>query len=89
MKSHDLKIEHQYFVKVICGLKTFEIRKNDRNFEVDDVLILNEINSDSQLTGEIYHVQITYITDYAQQDGYVVMGIVPIEWSSDLEEEVE
>lgn len=87
MKDHNLKIEHQYFVHVISGLKTFEIRKNDRDFKVDDILILNEIDSDAQLTGRIYHVQITYITDYAQQEGYVVMGIVPFEWSSDLEEE--
>ncbi len=74
---HELKIQPRYFAEVIKGNKTFEIRKNDRNFLIDDVLVLQEYDGD--YTGRTYEVKITYITDYAQQDGYVVMGIVPVE----------
>ena len=55
--------------------KTFEIRKNDRNFKVGDRLMLYEINSKTkQKTGRVLEVQVTYITDYAQKEDYVVMA---------------
>ncbi|WP_375180691.1 DUF3850 domain-containing protein, partial [Enterococcus rotai] len=43
--------------------------------KVGDTLELEEIDDDFEYTGEICYREITYITDYAQQDGYVVMGI--------------
>lgn len=42
MAIHKLKIDSKYFDAVRKGFKTFEIRKNDRNFEVGDKLILQE-----------------------------------------------
>lgn len=75
---HTLKIQSKYFVDVISGLKTFEIRKNDRDYEIGDVLELEEIDTDFEYTGGSCYREVTYITDYAQQDGYIVMGIVPI-----------
>lgn len=45
MKIHELKIWPIYFEKVLSGEKTFELRKNDRDFQVGDVLILKEFNS--------------------------------------------
>ena len=39
---HELKILPQYFEKVLDGSKTFELRKDDRGFEVGDILILKE-----------------------------------------------
>lgn len=76
---HSLKIQSKYFADVVSGLKTFEIRKNDRDYEVGDILELEEIDSDFEYTGNSHYVQVTYITDYAQQDGYVAMGIAPVE----------
>ncbi|WP_438758849.1 DUF3850 domain-containing protein [Enterococcus sp. AZ126] len=32
----------EYFKAVIQGLKNFEIRRNDRNFKVDDIVNLRE-----------------------------------------------
>ncbi len=46
MKIHELKITPHYFEKVVSGEKTFELRKNDRDFQVDDVLILKEWKSE-------------------------------------------
>ncbi|HAP5355197.1 DUF3850 domain-containing protein [Enterococcus faecalis] len=71
---HELKILPEYFEAVVSGDKCFEIRKNDRNYQKGDILRLNEYQ-DGQYTGRFHVVEITYITDYAQQDGYVVLGI--------------
>ncbi|SDN92514.1 Protein of unknown function [Enterococcus faecalis] len=71
---HELKILPEYFEAVVSGDKRFEIRKNDRNYEKGDILRLNEYQY-GQYTGDVHVAEITYITDYAQQDGYVVLGI--------------
>lgn len=71
---HELKILPEYFEAVVSGNKRFEIRKNDRNYKKGDILRLNEYQ-EGQYTGDVHVSEITYITDYAQQDGYVVLGI--------------
>lgn len=78
MKVHKLKIEPQYYDALLLGIKTFEIRKNDRDFKVGDILKLSEYK-DGYYTGGSHRAKIIYITDYAQQEGYVVMGIEPAE----------
>ncbi len=40
MKTHELKLDIKYFDDVKSGKKNFEIRKNDRDFQVGDVLEL-------------------------------------------------
>lgn len=39
MTTHTLKIQKQYADAVLNGTKTFEIRKNDRNFKVGDKIV--------------------------------------------------
>ncbi|MGH1867198.1 ASCH/PUA domain-containing protein [Enterococcus durans] len=85
--THELKILPEYFEAVTSGRKQFEIRKNDRDFKVGDQLILREWGEQYNFfewptlvtwcdyTGNSYKTEITYITDYAQQPGYVVLGI--------------
>ena len=76
---HELKIQIEYFVAVDTKIKNFEIRKNDRDFKVDDKIILREIDSYGRYTGRSAWRKITYITDYAQQENYVVMAIRELE----------
>lgn len=38
MKLHELKIKHEYLVDVSIGIKTFELRKNDRDYQVGDLI---------------------------------------------------
>lgn len=78
MKTHELKILPEYFEAVTSRRKQFEIRKNDRDYKVGDQLILREWDS-VRYTGDSYKAEITYITDYMQRDGYVVLGIRGVE----------
>jgi hypothetical protein len=80
MKIHELKTISSFFECVADGRKPFEIRKNDRNFKVGDVLLLREIEpthsgQNETYTGRMKAVKVTYMTDWNQRPGYVVMGI--------------
>lgn len=83
MKMHELKILPEYFEAVTSGRKKFEIRKNDRDYKVGDLLYLREWNGEN-FTGDSYKAEVTYITDYAQKDGYVVMGIKVLEKENEI-----
>jgi ASC-1-like (ASCH) protein len=73
---HVLKIFPIYFEAVEDGSKTFEIRLNDRNFQIGDVLCLREWGGEKDgYTGREARRVVTYITRFQQQDGYVVMGM--------------
>lgn len=76
---HDLKIYPSYFEPLINGLKPFEIRENrDRNFQIYDVLVLREHDIHGYSGRESIQL-VTYITDYEQKPGYVVMGLRKIQ----------
>lgn len=75
---HKLKIETQYFKQVISGEKTFEIRFNDRNYAVGDLLFLREYFSETgRFSGSVAFVSVTSICDDIRfvKPGYVVMSI--------------
>jgi ASC-1-like (ASCH) protein len=79
--THELKIYKEYFKPVLNGSKTFEIRKNDRHYRVGDRIILSELQDDKKnYTGRYFKGVITYITDYAQKDGYVVFSFRKVDW---------
>lgn len=48
MHLHELKIEKKYFLDVLHGAKTFELRKNDRNYQVGDLIHFNVIKSEEK-----------------------------------------
>lgn len=75
MKLHYLKIKAEYANAKLKGDKLFEIRLNDREFRVGDVIKYTCIDSqivDEQISKKLYYI--TYITDFEQKDGYVVFG---------------
>jgi hypothetical protein len=73
--KHDLKTWPVFFQSIWCGNKTFEIRKNDRAFkELDEITLVEYDPSTSSFSGRRIHGVITYITDFAQQPGYVVFA---------------
>jgi hypothetical protein len=76
---HELKTWPEYFTKVRSREKTFEVRKNDRNFAIDDILELQEFSPNTgTYTGEYEVRRITYILDKQPfvPVGYIIMSIV-------------
>lgn len=60
MKKHELKILPQYFQAVWSGIKTFELRKDDRDYQRGDILVLREWDGE-KYTGSAICVKVTYI----------------------------
>jgi hypothetical protein len=62
MAVHELKTWKPIFQVMKSGEKSFDMRKNDRNFQVGDELILNEYdNEKGEYTGDHIHALITWI----------------------------
>lgn len=71
---HHLKTLPEFFNAVLSEDKTFEVRRNDRNFQLRDWLHLREWTGET-FTGRDCYLRVCYLTDFQQQPGYVVMGI--------------
>lgn len=82
--EHKLKTYKEYYEEVVSGRKTFEIRKNDRNFQVADILILEEvefIKGETIPTGNSVKVEVTYILNdgvFGLDSQYCIMSIKQI-----------
>lgn len=61
-KVHDLKTWPEYFAAIWDGRKTFEVRRNDRNFRAGDVIALHEWEpKKGRFTGRQARGRITYV----------------------------
>lgn len=80
--THYLKTWAPYYRRIESGEKRFEVRKNDRDFQVGDMLILQEYDPHMEIyTGPEMIMTVTYILhggNFGIEDGYVVMAITPI-----------
>ena len=79
-KTHELKCWPPFWRDVVDEAKTFEIRKNDRGYQVGDVLVLNEFVRDvlgGRYTGASVRVRVNYMISggFGLETDYVVMGI--------------
>lgn len=76
--THELKILPEYFEAVVTYKKTFEIRKNDRNFNVGDKLILKEWYH-GRYTGREVERWVSYIYHgdgtFGLSEGFCVMAL--------------
>ncbi|RHN00864.1 DUF3850 domain-containing protein [Dielma fastidiosa] len=77
MKTHEIKCYPEYYQEIINGAKRFEIRFNDRNYKVNDILVIRE-NTLMGLTGRYCICCIVYILDNPTylQPGYVCLSIM-------------
>lgn len=75
--EHELKIYPKYFEDVTSGKKTFEVRKNDRNFQVGDILPLKEWDNIKYSGREVRAMVVYLLNDkfIGVMPGYVVLGI--------------
>ena len=85
MTMHKLKLDSCYYDDSASGIKTFEIRQNDRDFKVGDILELREwiwssFESKGVYTGNAHWKVITYILEDEEylHEGYVCLGVSPI-----------
>lgn len=78
--KHKLKCAPEYFARLQSGQKTFEIRKNDRDYQVGDILVISEYDPSKGWPDhgsyETLRAEIVYMTSFEQKEGYVVLGIV-------------
>ena len=58
---HHLKTETKFFQAVENGLKRFEIRENDRDFKLYDIVYLEETVNGVETGRKIGPLEITYI----------------------------
>ena len=75
--THELKILPEYFDLVTSREKTFEIRKNDRDYHVGDTLILKEWDGE-KYTGRLVILYVNYIIyggQHGLKDGYCIMDL--------------
>lgn len=91
MTEHILKLNDRYFDAVANGIKTFEIRRNDRDYKVGDTLVLKKVDDDGKyptyadhnLGMNLYYeikVAVTYMLTHEDfpdgvPEGYVVMAV--------------
>lgn len=76
MATHYLKTVQPYFGAVRNGQKRFEVRVNDRDFKVGDVVYLQEYDPTYKYSGLQVRCKITYVlSDYpAIQPDHVVFS---------------
>ncbi len=60
-KVIEVKCQQPYFDEVWLKRKNFEVRYNDRDYQVGDIVILKEWDENNKYSTRIVHVLITYI----------------------------
>ena len=80
-RKHELKIIYPYFQQVWDGFKKFEVRENDRDFRVGDLVILREYQLDTKIyTGREIRVIINYLFNDSRylKENYVIFSFQQI-----------
>lgn len=75
-RRHRLKLAKMFFNAVDTGKKSFELQKNDRNYQIGDILELHEM-SDGEETGRVTEKQVIYILEGFKglEEGYCILGL--------------
>jgi hypothetical protein len=102
MEIHRLKTWPDEFWAMKFGEKRFDYRKNDRNFKVGDLVLLEEYEALGEdgaeigYTGQRLLFEITYILDGAEAPvqynlpaEYCIMDLLPVSLTTDPSDEEE
>lgn len=77
--THNLKTWKEYYQRIVSGEKTFEVRKNDRDFQTGDFLKLEEYDpTTDSFTGNSITKRVSYILhggDFGVEQDTVVMAL--------------
>lgn len=73
--THQIKLVAEFFDDAAAGRKSFELRKNDRNYKEGDVLEMEEVK-DGKKTGRKCSKRIVYMMENFEglEDGYCILG---------------
>lgn len=78
-KTHDIKTDMEPFWVLWNGEKTFEFRRNDRDYQVGDTLILREYFPDTNtFSGRAVKARVTHLIAGPSgniPEGYVCMSL--------------
>lgn len=76
-KTVSEKILPEYYDAVVSGSKTFELRKDEDDIQVGDIIVLQEWDG-SKYTGRIVNMLVKYvlrnIPEYGLLRGYCIIG---------------
>lgn len=74
MKIHCLKISDKYYDAVVYRIKNAEVRYNDRDYRVGDMLVLNEWDG-KKYTGKCVIREIKYMVNLSEigLEGWVLL----------------
>jgi hypothetical protein len=78
MKIHQVKSWPEYFQPITNGVKTFDLRKNDRNYQVGDEISFEEFRPGvGEYTGKMATRKIVFILrDFdGLMPGYCILGL--------------
>ena len=76
--THRIKIQDVFADAVMSGQKTFEVRRNDRNYQRGDHVVFTAVVNGKKINHPINKEQyeITYVlSGWGLKDGYVAFGI--------------
>lgn len=77
-RFHFLKLVEPHYTNVAYGEKTFEVRKNDRDYRVGDYIEFRSYDPITQeYTGEAIIKRIRYLLDDPEyvKEGFVILGL--------------
>lgn len=76
MKEHRLKIYDEHLLDLISGQKKCEVRFNDRDYKVGDIITFQRPWSQRNMRGVLYRFKITHIHQgLGLLDGYVMLSV--------------
>ena len=78
-RRHKLKLAKMFFEDVRLGRKSFELRKNDRDYQIGDILELSEMDN-GEPTGRVIEKEITYILEgfAGLKEDYCILALADI-----------
>ena len=79
-RRHRLKIAKMFFDVVDAGKKSFELQKNDRNYQIGDILEMHEMDNGEE-TGRITEKKVIYVLEGFKglEKGYCILGLKEVE----------
>lgn len=85
MQHHTVKKINPYFNDMWQGSLTFDVRWNDRNFQVGDMMTVQEFDPNGDSGARFMLAEITYILTsddfpHTISAGCVVMSLVILKW---------